>query len=207
MRCKPEPQYPAAPFSDIVLVLSHKNLMLLFNVTSNPQEICLAKGATQQQLTASVDTYALVKTRLWGLHELWQEIFPDLLSYLSITWLWRCCRCCTRHIRPCGKYLKEILVIYGSIRVLWKFIPNIVKLIAGHTERMLIKDFMERAGADCTAVMCVPICERLTNCKRNVFKKSQRKRIIRNLKDLKENHLVGVTFFRRNGPMKTPASK
>ena len=27
---------------------------------------------------------------------------------------------------------------------------------------------MQRAGVDCTAVMCVLICERLTNCKRNV---------------------------------------
>lgn len=40
-----------------------------------------------------------------------------------------------------------------------------VKLIAGHTERMLVEHVMERSGADCPSVMCVFVCERLENKK------------------------------------------
>lgn len=84
----------------------------------------------------------------------------SLPSYPNVTYPeWRRGRHGTGNISSGGKPLKEISIIHFSIGVLVELIPNMVKLVAGHAERMLIEYFMKCTETNCTCVTRISVRE------------------------------------------------
>ena len=84
----------------------------------------------------------------------------SLPSYPYVTYPeWRRGRHGTDNIGSCGKPLKKISIIHFSIGALLELIPNMVKLVASHAERMLIEYFMKCTGTNCTCVARISVRE------------------------------------------------
>lgn len=91
----------------------------------------------------------------------------SLPSYPYVTYPeWRCGGHGPDNISSCGKPLKEISIIHFSIGVLVELIPNMVKLVAGHAERMLVEYFMKFTRTNCTCVARISVRE----CLRTIFR-------------------------------------